>query len=423
MDENNKETTESRDFSSLYSDRIMPEAAPAKKNKRTVLPIAVAVIFVCVLCFVGGVVLGSGTPGSTVNGTSSTVSSESGKAQSASSDPDAYHFETQSSGESFSVATIAAKTMDSVVEITTETLTTGNFMQQYVTEGAGSGVIIRNDGIIVTNHHVIDGASSIYVRLRSGEEYSATLLGTDSVTDIALLKIEASGLSAAVLGNSDTLTVGSRVVAIGNPLGSLGGTVTDGIISALERQISIDGQSMTLLQTNAAINPGNSGGGLFNEAGELIAVVNAKSSGEGIEGLGFAIPINIARPVFEDLLNYGYVKNRVSLGVNLLDIYSDSYVRYYGVPSQGTYINSVEKGSDAEKAGLKSADMIKTVNGVKVTSSSVVTNILKSCKIGDTVSVTVIRVKSSGWFGQYETEELNFTITLTEYIPGSSLTN
>lgn len=384
-----------------------------KSKNKLVLPLVALGIFICAVCFVSGILLGSDKKDA------GRVSSVTDNVSSATEN--GYHFDTQSSGESFSVAEVAEKTMDSVVEITTETLTTGNFMQQYVTEGAGSGVIIREDGIIVTNHHVIDGASSIFVRLHSGEEYPATLLGADKATDIALLKIDKTDLPKAVLGDSESLKIGSRVVAIGNPLGSLGGTVTDGIISALERQISIDGQIMTLLQTNAAINPGNSGGGLFNEAGELIAIVNAKSSGEGIEGIGFAIPINTARPVFEDILNYGYVKNRISLGIDLLDIYSDSYVRYYGVPSQGTYVNSVDKGSDAEKAGIKSSDMIKSINGTSVTSSNVINSVLRSCKVGDTVTVTVVRTVSSSWFGRYETEELTFEIVLTEYVPENTV--
>ena len=383
--------------------RVSP---PAKGMGKKALLITVGAVFICVICFVCGGLFSNGV----FNNIIGTNSSDEGKQE------DDYVFETVSSNEIYSVSQIAAKAMDSVVEIATETKATGNFMQQYVTEGAGSGVIIREDGLVVTNHHVIDGATAITVRLRSGVEYDATLIGTDVNTDIALLKINAEGLKAAELGDSDKLSVGDKVVAIGNPLGSLGGTVTDGIISALERQIVIDGQVMTLLQTNAAINPGNSGGGLFNEAGQLIAIVNAKSSGEGIEGLGFAIPLNIARPVFEDLLNYGYVKNRVYLGIDMLDITSDSDARYYGVPSKGTYINSVVAGSDGERAGLKSADMIKSINGKEVTSSSSVTSEINRCSVGDTLEITVVRVKSYTWF-RYETEELTFTVTLTEYKP------
>ena len=398
-----------------------PQQKPSsghKTGKR--IAFAVTSVFVCAAFFVCGTLLGNGWLGTSTP--SSDTSSTGTAGIDASGNVSEYHFETVSSDEAYSVSSIAAMTMDSVVEITTETVSSGGFMQQYVVEGAGSGVIVREDGLIVTNHHVIDGASTITVRLRSGEEYAATLIGTDSNSDIALLSIDATGLKAATIGDSSTLAVGDLVVAIGNPLGSLGGTVTDGIISALERQITIDGQSMTLLQTNAAINPGNSGGGLFNAAGELIGIVNAKSSGEDIEGLGFAIPINTATSVMEDLLNYGYVRGRVMLGVSLIDIYSDSYVHYYGVPSQGTYISSVSEGSDAEKAGLKSGDMIKTVNGVAVTSADVVSDILNDSSVGDTLTLVIQRVVSSGdRFGTYETEELTITVTLSEYTPGTSL--
>lgn len=192
---------------------------------------------------------------------------------------------------------------DTVVEITTTNVVTDRFYGQYVTSGAGSGVIISENGYIITNNHVIDGARSITVRLTDGSEFSAAVVGKDADKDVALIKINAKGLKAAVLGSSASLVVGQEVVAIGNPLGSLGGTVTDGIISALDRTVVVDGHQMTLMQTNAAINPGNSGGGLFNRAGELIGIVNAKQSDTGIEGLGFAIPIDIAWETVEAIVS------------------------------------------------------------------------------------------------------------------------
>lgn len=192
------------------------------------------------------------------------------------------------------VAQVVDLVADTVVEITTTNVVTDIFYGQYVTSGAGSGVIITENGYIITNYHVIDGARSVTVRLTDGSEFDADIVGGDQSTDVAVLKINATGLNAAVLGSSRSLVVGQEVVAIGNPLGSLGGTVTDGIISALDRSVVVDGHRMTLMQTNAAINPGNSGGGLFNRAGELIGIVNAKQSNTGIEGLGFAIPIDIA---------------------------------------------------------------------------------------------------------------------------------
>ena len=399
---------------------------PKKKNGAAVA--VIAAICAGIVCFGLGVLITNGM--SSINAGYTDVNSRQTQSQTQNtasgtatqSREDDYAFETASSGETYPITEIAAKTMDSVVEITTETISRDSFMRQYVTSGAGSGVIVREDGLIVTNNHVIEGATAITVRLRSGEEYEATLIGTDEESDIAVVRIDATGLPAAVIGDSSSLRVGDVVVAIGNPLGSLGGTVTDGIISALERQITIDGQTMTLLQTNAAINPGNSGGGLFNASGELIGVVNAKSSGSDIEGLGFAIPINTAKAVMEDLINYGYVRGRTMLGVTMLDIYSDSYVRYYGVPGQGTYISSVADGSDAQKAGLKSADMIISLNGSAVTSSKDVTDILHQSSVGDTLTFEIERIVSSNrWTGKYETETLSVTVTLTEYRSNPSL--
>jgi len=209
--------------------------------------------------------------------------------------------------QALTIVEIAALTSESVVEIYTETVVNIGRFGSYIAEGAGSGVIISSDGYIVTNNHVIEGASKITVRLKNGVEHEAALIGRDSKTDLAVLKIQESGLQSAVFGDSDKLVVGELVVAIGNPLGKLGGTVTDGIISALSRNISVEGQMMNLLQTSAAVNPGNSGGGLFNRYGELIGIVNAKSSGSDIEGLGFAIPINVVKSAIEDIVTIIWV--------------------------------------------------------------------------------------------------------------------
>lgn len=249
-----------------------------------------------------------------------------------------------------SIEEIAAKAADSVVEITTESVTTGEFLQQSITQGAGSGVIISTDGYILTNYHVIEGASTITVTLRNGNSYPATLVGVDDNLDVALLKIEETNLSPATFGDSSSLKVGETAVAIGNPLGQLGGTVTNGIISALDRDITIDGKTKKLLQTNAAINPGNSGGGLFNDKGQLIGLVVAKSSGEEIEGLGFAIPINDVVNILDDLKQYGYVKGRISLGVSLLDISSQQMALMYRVGQTGCYIYSTVDGSAARES-------------------------------------------------------------------------
>jgi serine protease Do len=310
-------------------------------------------------------------------------------------------------GTKLSASDVASLTANSVVEITTETVTTDSWMQQYVTNGAGSGVIVSTDGYIVTNNHVIDGASKITVRLKNGTTYPATLVGTDSKTDVALLKIKATGLSPAVLGNSDELKVGDTAIAIGNPLGQLGGTVTEGIISALDRELVIDGKTMTLLQTDAAINPGNSGGGLFNDKGELIGVVVAKSSGSDVEGLGFAIPVNIAKTIANQLMQSGYVKGRIDTGMTFVDLTSTEKALLYGVRQLGVYVKSVDSGSNAASAGFKAGDMILYVGDTKITGSAALAQAFDKYSVGDTVKITVIRNGSSG----------QLSLKLAEYKP------
>lgn len=286
---------------------------------------------------------------------------------------------------------VAEATMNSVVEIRTESVVQNQYLQQAISEGAGSGVILSTDGYIVTNNHVIDGANKITVTTKDGQSYEGTLIGTDSQSDIALLKIDATDLSAAVMGDSDQLSVGETVVAIGNPLGELGGTVTDGIVSALNREITIDGETMNLMQTNAAINPGNSGGGLFNEYGELIGIVDAKSTGEGVEGLGFAIPINDAKTVVESLKTNGYVTGRPALGVSLVDITSAEAAMQYRVSDLGVYVAEVTEGSGAANAGIQAGDRIVAVDGKEVSSASEIKSAISDKNVGDKVSIQVSR--------------------------------
>ena len=308
-------------------------------------------------------------------------------------------------GTQVSIASVVDAVKDSVVEIKTESVVTGSFYYgEYVSEGAGSGVIITSDGYIVTNNHVIDGATKIVVTLTNTESYEATLIGKDSQTDLAVLKIEATNLTAAILGDSDELKVGETAIAIGNPLGSLGGTVTDGIISSLSRELTVDGQKMTLLQTNAAVNPGNSGGGLFNGYGELIGIVNAKSDGENVEGLGFAIPINIAKTVIEDLMQNGYVTGRVKIGISMVEITDRQTAFQYGVNTYGVYIYTVEENSPASEAGLKSGDRIISVEGEEIESASQLQSKIQEYEVGDKV---VIQVERNG-------KKQNITVTLGE---------
>lgn len=300
------------------------------------------------------------------------------------------------------LADMVDETAPSVVEVFTETKQVSSWFQEYVTEGAGSGVVLTEDGYIVTNHHVIDGASTIKVRLNSGQTYTAILTGTDEKTDLAIIKINASGLTAAKLADSSSVRVGDFVIAIGNLLGELGGTVTEGIISAKDREITIDGETMTLLQTSAAVNPGNSGGGLFNLDGELVGVVNAKSSGEDIEGLAFAIPANTVKEITQELIEYGYVTGRPQLWISVAQITKPGmgWQTYYSTP--GLYITQ----SSADN-GLKVGDRIIQIDSTAISNAADVSSVLDRHSVWDVVEVVVSR---SG-------KETTVNVKLTEQKP------
>ena len=381
-----------------------PKAKKPKKQRKPIsrggiaIALAVTMVFSCGLGFGGGY-FANKVNTSTSGSLNITKTSNSGTTTTASS-----------TSKANSTSEIVKKTADSVVEISTESVVTGSFAQQYVQQGAGSGVIISQDGYILTNNHVINGANSVKVRLRDGTEYDATIVGSDSDNDIALLKVSATGLSPATFGDSNSLAVGDYVVAIGNPLGELGGTVTDGIISALARKVTIEDTQMTLLQTNAQVIPGNSGGGLFNANGELVGIVNAKQSATEVEGIAFAIPINNVLDILSDLKEYGYVTGKVDLGIDFTDITSDETAFYYGVNQTGCYVLSVDSGSNAEKAGVTRGDLVTKVNDTDVSSSSDITAALEKAEVGDTVTFTVSRRGTSK----------TISFVLEEYIPAVS---
>ena len=309
--------------------------------------------------------------------------------------------------EAMTVSQIVDAVSESVVEINTNVETTNFFMQQVTAQAAGSGVIIQENGYIVTNCHVVEGASDITVRLKNGESYPAKLIGSDSQTDLAVIKIEAEGLKVSPMGNSSALQVGEEAIAIGNPLGELGGTVTNGIVSALDREITVGNETMTLLQTNAAISPGNSGGGLYNNKGELIGIVVAKASDSNAEGLGFAIPIDIVKDVTTDLIANGYVTGRGELGVSVINISNQQAAFMYRVPQTGVYVAGIQDGSAAQQAGLKTADGILAVEDVEISSSDDLRKELQKHKAGDSVQLTILRD------GRKET----VSVTLQESVP------
>ena len=298
--------------------------------------------------------------------------------------------------ETASLADIVELVQDTVVEIQTEYVIHSYY--QAVRSGAGSGVIVGEYQLngektgynIITNAHVIQGqsagviASKIVVILRDGTQYNAECVGFDVEGDIAIIRIveKEKELSCASFSSDNDLRVGNSVIAIGNPLGELGGSVTTGVVSALDREIEIDGNIMNLMQTNAAINPGNSGGGLFDMSGRLVGIVNAKSSGTGIEGLGFAIPAKDACKMYGDIINYGYVKDKPTIGAVFAE-YIDGSVRIY----------SLDKGYN-EKV-FRTGDKIITVNGVSVSSASEINAIVRKCEIGSTIEFTVVRDRKS----------------------------
>ena len=285
----------------------------------------------------------------------------------------------------------------SVVVITTEQVVYSQWSwygQNQVESGAGSGVIISSDGYILTCAHVVSGASQITVTI-GDTDYTATVVGEDDTSDVAVLKIDATGLTPATVGDSNSLSVGDSVLAVGNPLGELGGTVTSGIVSALNRSVTIQGSSstntMSLIQMDASVSPGNSGGGLFNMNGELIGLVNAKSSSSDAEGLGFAIPINDAIQVAQDLLENGYVSGRPYMGITYIAVTDAQTAAQFNVNAYGVYVVDVVQGGPADKAGLKAGDRIVSIDGTEIAQKDDLGTLMQQHTAGDTLSITVAR--------------------------------
>ena len=286
-------------------------------------------------------------------------------------------------GEALSLQEIYRECLPSVVAIRTT--------KNQLSGSLGTGIVMTADGYIITNAHVLDGAKSVTVTILADEtEHEAKLVGTDSVSDLAVLKIEAQNLKPAVFGQSDTLQVGDDVIAIGNPLGTeLNGTMTNGIVSAINRNVIFGGHSMTLIQTNAAINEGNSGGPLINEYGQVVGVTNMKAFTTGVEGICFAIPTSVIRPVVDALIADGQVNGRASIGI-VIGALDASAAEYYDLP-QGLYVESVAEGSDAAKQGIQPGDIVTAVNGQDVTTTYEVNAIKEAFSVGDTMTLTIYR--------------------------------
>lgn len=300
---------------------------------------------------------------------------------------------SDATGSDMTVSQIVDKNENAVVEIVVSGTQQNMWGQMQLVQGAGSGVIVREDGYIATNYHVIQGANKVQVTLHNGESYSAQIVGSDAANDIAVIKIDAKDLTTATIGDSSTVDVGDLAVAIGNPLGQLGGTATTGIISALDRTLDVEGTTLTLMQTDAAINGGNSGGGLFNSKGELIGIVESKASAVGVEGLAFALPINTVSPIINDLIENGgnaqTANATPAVGVVISDV-SEENAQYYGLESAGVYIAQVT-GENAMKAGFQPEDRIVSFNGKEIKDSNSFITLVRKCKVGDTVTIVVSR--------------------------------
>ena len=296
-------------------------------------------------------------------------------------------------GSELTVSQIVDKNENAVVEIVVSGTAQNMWGQMQLVQGAGSGVIVKDDGYIATNYHVIQGANKVEVTLHNGESYPARIVGSDPANDIAVIKIDAKDLTTATIGDSSTVDVGDLAVAIGNPLGQLGGTATTGIISALDRTLDVEGTTLTLLQTDAAINGGNSGGGLFNSKGELIGIVESKASAVGVEGLAFALPINNVSGIINDLIENGgsaqVASGTPAVGVVISEVSEDN-AQYYGLESAGVYIAQVT-GENARSAGFQEMDRIISFNGKEISSSNEFITLVRKCKVGDTVTVVVSR--------------------------------
>ncbi len=323
---------------------------------------------------------------------------------------------TASESEVYSTATEVVKEVaDTVVEISTESVTT-RFGRQYIVSGAGSGVLVgkaETDYYIVTNNHVIESANEITVRTRAGSEMEATLIATDDSADIAVITVSSQEeLKLAVWGDSDDLQIAEDVIAIGNPLGNLGGTVTKGILSATGRTIAVGNFDMTLLQTDAAINPGNSGGGLFNMRGQLIGIVNAKTSEEGIEGLCFAIPANAAKRAYENLLEYGYLLGRATLHIEL----AEATLSGSGGTSETVAYVTATEGADGN---FMQYDRLSKINGMEISSIYDYNRAMATVAPEDEVTVEVYRgtLVQSLWGNSlsFAASPTAFTVTAAQY--------
>ena len=429
MDEERNFTIEPEDEPPAQSEYTQPDYIPEwtqptqpeepKKKRRTWLKITALLLALAIVASLGRALLRSAINGLAAHNASGDSAQPAADASGAASAPESagepYQREltplpetlpTYDSGKVLTAQEVYGINVDAVCGIATE-VTTNVFGQTASTAVVGSGFVLTEDGYVVTNNHVVEGTDNVSVKLHDGSTYPAEIIGGDSLSDVALLKIEAEGLSHVAVGDSDAIAVGEGCIAIGNPLGELTFTMTGGYVSALPREINISGKPISMFQTDAAINAGNSGGPLFNMAGNVIGITSAKisgitGSGASIEGVGFAIPINEALRVVYDLQEYGYVRGRAFLGVTVKEL-DAATADTYGLPV-GPIVQSVVADSCADKAGIAVKDIILAFNERNVKTYTQLMSALNKCSAGDVVTLRIYRAGA----------ELDVTLTLDE---------
>ena len=432
MDEERNFTIEPEDEPPAQSEYTQPDYIPEwkqptqpeepeepKKKRRTWLKITALLLALAIVASLGRALLRSAINGLAAHNASGDPAQPAADASGAASAPESagepYQREltplpetlpTYDSGKTLTAQEVYSINVDAVCGIATE-VTTNVFGQTASTAVVGSGFVLTEDGYVVTNNHVVEGTDNVSVKLHDGSTYPAEIIGGDSLSDVALLKIEAEGLSHVAVGDSDAIAVGEGCIAIGNPLGELTFTMTGGYVSALPREINISGKPISMFQTDAAINAGNSGGPLFDMAGNVIGITSAKisgitGSGASIEGVGFAIPINEALRVVYDLQEYGYVRGRAFLGVTVKEL-DAATADTYGLPV-GPIVQSVVADSCADKAGIAVKDIILAFNGRNIKTYTQLMSALNKCSAGDEVTLRIYRAGA----------ELDVTLTLDE---------
>ena len=404
--ENRPEEQQPQQTFEATSYRIEDDVRPSKKKKR-VWPKVTALCLACALLG-GGAAAGIMALAGGVKGTTTVYQGDR--------TPTVVSVSNVTTKEPLTAAQIYATYVKATVGITTE-INTNVYGQVVQTAASGSGFVISQDGYIVTNYHVIDEASKITVTLVDGKSYDATLVGGDEENDIAVLKVDATGLDTVVIGSSDNLVVGDQVYAIGNPLGELTFSLTGGYVSALDRNVTMsDGRRMNYIQTDTAINSGNSGGALFDQYGQVVGIVSAKLSNNGdtsqasVEGIGFAIPIDNVWNMITDIMEYGYVTGKPYMGIINTSVSGEA--QRYGTPA-GAYVMGVVENSCAATAGLQVGDIITKLDDTDITSSDDLQNALAEYRAGDTATLTVSRS------GQTQTLTITFDERTDERVAAS----